>query len=284
MAPIIVANSSTDEDEFLSGDLKEISLNICRPDAPASGVVVLQRRDDVESGDAAADAEPKDGDGEPIDETNDSDPERRQSNLFVDENKVLGFGIIDKFPSIQTSYFGRDENNEVHEPPPDSLFMPQLSLMPSFSPTSSAPPSTVGSLEGEETGALAFFDETKWIQSQIDADEELARQLQEEENSRNPKPPISKPKVNVVPSVVDSLFGEPSPFEVKSNYSKVDNSSSSADFSDSISGGISMLASSFRKWGNTVTAAATDFFGEDIGMQVRSDRARGSGGQYRNAV
>lgn len=145
------------------------------------------------------------------------------------------------------------------------------------------------------------------ILSQIDADEELARHLQEEENKFKWKTP-KKAKPRVVKSFADSLFGEPLPSELKASYSRVpkaqapnasnNNTANSgggaAVPTDSLSEGLSMLTKSFKMWGKDMTAAATDFFGEDVGMQVRyshSTRSKNSGtsqsansGQYRNAV
>mmetsp|Transcript_10931 Transcript_10931/g.19958 ORF Transcript_10931/g.19958 Transcript_10931/m.19958 type:complete len:262 (-) Transcript_10931:147-932(-) len=261
MAPIIVACASTDEDSNLYGAIMSGGkLGHCADALLVSRAAAAEGRDDDD--DAAA--EP--GDGEPVDEANESKVGRRQSNLFVDENKVNG--SEDPFPSIRTSY-----------PPSPCAFKPQgLSLMHSFSPTSS--------LEDVDINDISMqpFDDFAILLSQINADEELARQLQDEENKKN-RQPKPKAKVNVVPSFADSLFGEPSPGELRSQYTKVTNSSSSgSDFPDSVSGGISMLTSSFKKWGNGITAAATDFFGEDIDMQVRHLSANSARSQYRNAV
>ncbi|KAL9181025.1 hypothetical protein ACHAXT_009830 [Thalassiosira profunda] len=254
MAPIIAAAASADEVAALSvgavlkgkssGDHRAVGDDgACAPHIAAEG------RDD---GDDAAAAEGRDGG--PVEPT---------SNLFAEEEgDADGWGF-------------RTQD------------VPPLSLMPSSSPTSSAatPSSLAGledvnitpaSLAGLEGAAAPRFDESRWLQRQVDADEALARQLQEEEDKKRPK---QKAKVNVVPSFVDSILGEPLPSEVKSSYTKVQRGGSSAD---ALAGSISSsISSAFGR----LSTAATDFFGEDVEMQVRrSSSARKPGGKHRNVV
>lgn len=221
------------------------------------------------------------GDEDPSKLFDEPNVDRRQSNLFADETKVNEFSSI---PA--SSYLGNYEGAEVVESPACAS-VPRLSLMQSSSPSSAT---SLGGLADAESGAHAFDDFAVGIMSQIDADEALARLLQEEENKKKLtlKP---KPKPRVRPTFVDSLLGEPLAWEIKSgNYAKVSNDSrSGGDFSGSVSSGISMMTNSFRRWGSDISAAATDFFGEDVGMQARSSSSHrpdspGEDSEYRNAV
>mmetsp|Transcript_24685 Transcript_24685/g.59527 ORF Transcript_24685/g.59527 Transcript_24685/m.59527 type:complete len:283 (-) Transcript_24685:120-968(-) len=220
------------------------------------------------------------GDEDPSKLFHESNVDRRQSNLFADETKV------NEFPSIPvSSYLGNYEDAEVVEPPECAPVL-GLSLMQSFSPSSTT---SLGGLVDADSGTQAFDDFAVDIMSQIDADEALAWLLQEEENKKKKLTLKAKPKPRVRPTFVDSLLGEPLTWEVKSgNYARVSNDSGSGgDFS--VSSGISIMTNSFRRWGSDISAAATDFFGEDVGMQIRSSSSRrsegpGQDGEYRNAV
>jgi hypothetical protein len=192
---------------------------------------------------------------------------RRQSNLYSDE---------DKLPSIQTTSF-LETNNELPSPQCDLAPPNHLSLMKSFSPTQSI----ISGLEDvdmspyHDTQQQPFDDFAINILHQYNADEELARQLQEEENKKT-HPISQKPKTRVLPSIADSLLGPPNPMEVRSQYRRVvSGSSSSSDY----------CLSSFSKW---ITSSATQFFGEDIGMQSGNSQVRRSlpsqDVQYRNAI
>lgn len=206
-------------------------------------IVVEKRRVDRHSAD----------DGELVAEERDydkRDDDDRQSGLFEEEKKAA-------MERIQTSY----------------AYAPTLSLMQSCSPVSSC-----GGLEDVHVTPVAnssgekstLFDDFAIdavdVLNQIDSDEALARQLQDEENKKQPKP-----KTRVVPSVADSILGEPFPWEVRSNYSKVTGGS--------VSGGLFSISDSFKKWGDEISAAASEFFGEDVALQVRSSSSRG-----RNAI
>ena len=193
---------------------------------------------------------------------------RRQSNLYSDE---------DKLPRIKTTSF-LETNNDL--PSPQCDVTPPLSLMQSFSPTQSI----ISGLEDVDmspyhssTQQQPFDDFAINILHQYNADEELARQLQEEENKKT-HPISQKPKTRVLPSTVDSLFGPPNPMEVRSQYKRVASGSSSSSGSD-------YCLSSFSKW---ITSSATQFFGEDIGMQSGKSQVRRSLSSqsegYRNAI
>ena len=203
--------------------------------------------------------------------------ERQQSNLFEDENDNTL-----PLPSIQTSYLG---NEQRHEPSPqyyDSASAP-LSLMQSFSPTQqitgglediniNSPNSSQRQIDDNYALNMLIDEELarKLQDDQYTSDAALARQLQEEEDKKAPKP-----KTKVLPSVADSFLGPPNPMEVKSQYKRVNKGQSSSYSLSGIS--------------NWITSAATDFFGEDVNMQGHtrsSSSARGKkeNNQYRNAV
>ncbi|KAL7533969.1 hypothetical protein ACHAWF_004679 [Thalassiosira exigua] len=201
------------------------------------------------------------------DDESESAPKVRksQSNLFADE-KDFGGDPGQLFRSSGHTPSLGNEGNDKRE------VVPPLSLMPSFSPSSS-----LGGL-GDANDGFPAFDETKWIQSQIDADEELARQLQEEENERKRVPTgARKTKFRAAASSYNSIFGEPTTWEARSNYSK-------SSIEEGITSSISMMATSFKKWGSGMTAAAVDFFGEDVTMQTRSHKSKESDSNFRNAV
>lgn len=285
MAPIIAPNASSDED--LDIDINGIFASkekLGGHDFNGSILVATDGRDD--EGDDAQPQPEEDGDhaitlNPQTDDLNDEG--RESSNLFADES------------SIQASYLGLGNDKHFHvKPLPQCATDVPLSLMQSFSPSPSSCSSGGGGLEDVDISSTQLFDVDEFavsILSQIDADEELARQLQDEENKKKQQQ-TPKPKAKVRPSMVESFLGEPFPMEIKSNYTKVSDGSSGSsggDFSDSVSGSISMLTTSFKKWGSGITSAATDFFGEDIGLQkggaVRIPTSRGgSRNQYRNAV
>ena len=164
---------------------------------------------------------------------------RRQSNLYSDE---------DKLPSIKTTTSFL-ETNELPSPQCDlAPSNPPLSLMQSFSPTQSI----ISGLEDVDmspyhnTQQQPFDDFAINILHQYNADEELARQLQEEENKKTH--PISrKPKTRVLPSIADSFLGPPNPMEVRSQYKRVASGSSSSFSSD-------YCLQSLSKW---ITSSAT---------------------------
>ena len=196
---------------------------------------------------------------------------RRQSNLYSDE---------DKLPSIKTTTSFLETNNELPSPQCDlAPSNPPLSLMQSFSPTQSI----ISGLEEidmspyHNTQQQPFDDFAINILHQYNADEELARQLQEEENKKT-HPISQKPKTRVLPSIADSFLGPPNPMEVRSQYKRVASGSSSSSGSD-------YCLSSFSKW---ITSSATQFFGEDIGMQSGKSQVRKSlpsqDVHYRNAI
>lgn len=248
MPPIIAITTSTDEDTDLNV-LHSSKQNFGHHDADtllvtgATGATAAEGRDDIDDG--ALDVEPLDKVAQG-DMSNNAG--MRQSNLFVDENAVND--SEDPFPSNQTS----------HSPPPCALLPRGLSLMHSSSP-----------LEDVDLG-MHTFDEFAIIDSQIDADEELARQLQEEENKKS----TSKGKPKVAKSLVNSWLGEPLAWEVRSN--------SGTGFRDSVSEIGDSLASSFKKWGSGMSAAATNFFGEDLQMQVKRPSANCPRAQFPNAI
>mmetsp|Transcript_8368 Transcript_8368/g.18090 ORF Transcript_8368/g.18090 Transcript_8368/m.18090 type:complete len:285 (+) Transcript_8368:214-1068(+) len=284
MAPITVASADDDANHDLGVDgtlvvsKEKLERHYADPLFPPSAVASEGRDDDD---DASAGTGDFVGSLNQVDETTAG---RRQSNLFVDENVVVN-GSAEQFPSIL---------------PPESSFATHgggLALMPSC--TSSCE-NSLASMENVDLGTQ-LFDDFALIKSQMDADEELARQLQEEEDKVNmwKKPKASKAKP--VANTFDSLFGAPSPWEMKSNYAKVeknenpnlesevksnDNSGTGSDVPDSISisGGISMLTKSFKRWGGGFTTAATDFFGEDIAMQGKRPPSKNGSGHNRNAV
>jgi len=196
---------------------------------------------------------------------------RRQSNLYSDE---------DKLPSIKTTTSFLETNNELPSPQCDlAPSNPPLSLMQSFSPTQSI----ISGLEDVDMSPYhniqqqPFDDFAINILHQYNADEELARQLQEEENKKT-HPISQKPKTRVLPSIADSFLGPPNPMEVRSQYKRVASGSSSSSGSD-------YCLSSFSKW---ITSSATQFFGEDIGMQSGKSQVRRSlpsqSEGYRNAI
>jgi len=196
---------------------------------------------------------------------------RRQSNLYSDE---------DKLPRIKTTSF-LETNNELPSPQCDlAPSNPPLSLMQSFSPTQSI----ISGLEDVDmspyhntTQQQPFDDFAINILHQYNADEELARQLQEEENKKT-HPISQKPKTRVLPSIADSFLGPPNPMEVRSQYKRVASGSSSSSSSD-------YCLSSLSKW---ITSSATQFFGEDIAMQSGKSQVRRSlpsqSEGYRNAI
>ena len=161
-----------------------------------------------------------------------------------------------------------------------------LSLMQSYSPTQSIVGG--GGLEDVDVDrpSSQFDDFAVSILNQYNADEELARQLQEEENKKK-QTFKTKPKIRVVPSglgsTVDSLFSTPNPLELRSRsqYARVNTGSSRS------SGDDDSCISSFTNW---ITSAAVDFFGEAesqrLQMQKKSSTARGKkdNNHYRNAV
>mmetsp|Transcript_32866 Transcript_32866/g.69153 ORF Transcript_32866/g.69153 Transcript_32866/m.69153 type:complete len:264 (-) Transcript_32866:105-896(-) len=263
MAPIIAPTASSDSVEGPNINVNETFMSKEKLGGYCTDALLVATEGRDDEGDDAA--QPEDGDSF-LNQADESNVGIRQSNLFADEKKV------------------NELYHVVVEPLPQCTTVPELSLMQSFSPTSA---SSGGALEDVDISMQPFDDFAIGIMSQIDADEELARQLQDEEDKK--KQQQSKPKANakVVPSLFESFLGEPFPMEVRSNYTRVsDSSSSGTDVSGSVSGSISMLTTSFKKWGNNISTAATDFFGEDIGFQVRSSSSSqgGSRSQYRNAV
>lgn len=269
MAPRIAA-SADDETNLNAGGIaaSKERLDHCR-DNPlsASGALVAEGRGDAD--DASVDA----GDREPSDLAGQPAFETERSNLFADEGEING-GTTAADPSG-----GGDAL------PASAFASGGLSLMASSPPT----PDSFASLENVDIGiggAPPLVDDFATnILRQIDRDEELARQLQEEENKfKWKKPTGSKPKPQA--SFVDSLFGEPLAWEVKSSYTRVkkDGAVSGCENSDlGLSSGMSMLTKSFKNWGTGLATAATEFFGEDVQMQRRSP-SKNSDGQYRNEV
>ena len=158
-----------------------------------------------------------------------------------------------------------------------------LSLMQSFSPTQSIVGGGGGLDDVDVDRPSAQFDVFAVnILNQYNADEELARQLQEEENKKK-QTFKTKPKIRVVPSglgsTIDSLFSTPNPLELRSRsqYARVNTGSSRS------SGDSDSCISSFTNW---LTSAAVDFFGEAESqrLQMQKKRSIPKDNQYRNAV
>lgn len=261
--------SADDETNLNSGGIsasKERLEHCCDDPLSTSGALVAEGRGDAD--DVSVDA----GDRELSDPAGKPAFERERSNLFADEGEING-GITAAEPS---------GGGDAPAPPASAFASGGLSLMASSPPS----PDSAASLENVDIGgALPLADDFAVnILRQIDRDEDLARQLQEEENKfKWKKPTGSKPRP--VASIADSLFGEPLAWEVTSSYTRVkkDVAVSGCENSDlGVSRGLSMFTKSFKKWGSGLTAAATEFFGEDVQMQRRS--SKNSDGQYRNAV
>mmetsp|Transcript_26868 Transcript_26868/g.45794 ORF Transcript_26868/g.45794 Transcript_26868/m.45794 type:complete len:260 (+) Transcript_26868:219-998(+) len=259
MPPIINASASHDEDPSLNGTLAYKESFGHRTDAVVVPDVAVGKGG--EGYDAAIELQEVS-----LHEAHQMHYGRRKSNLFADENEAQGTA---------------GSSNPTPLPPPSGAFVHQgLSLMQSFSP----PPSP-----DEDTDLqVCDGDEFAILQRQIDADEQLARQLQEEEDKRNQR---QKSKPKVVATFVDSWLGEPLALEVKNNYRTVNNGSSGTpeaahrgsslenEITESVSRGMSMITNSFKRFGGGITDAATNFFGDDLKMQVKSKDS-----QYRNAV
>ena len=286
MAPIIQTTTSSDEDVTLNpvpGSLAKDKLDLSWTDYHSTSPTPTLADGRENSLDAATAVE-ETRDGAPLDQQHlkSEHYSRSTSNLFADDDEG------DR-PRIRTSYLDAHEIHEDDYLPASPLdgHIPGLSLMASSSPNSLAGMEDISITP--QTSMKPFFDETEYIQSQIDADAALARQLQEEEDSKKPIP-SNKPKERVVPSMADSLFGEPLAWEVRANYTKVEDNGGEGggvdlqnEITDSISDGISMLTDDFKRWGSSLTAAANDFFGEDLNMQVRSPKRRGAS-QYQNEI
>ena len=285
MPPIIISPTASSDDPSLNVGTVISKEKLCAQgvDAPSiHDVLSSDGRDD--NGDDTVDTSVHDQGYDIVDQTGvdgealnredensgDGDGRRSQSNLFSDEVKA-------------SSLCGNEDDLE-----PQSYDRP-LSLMQSYSPTQSIVGG--GGLDDVHVDvdrpSSQFDDFAVSILNQYNADEELARQLQEEENKKK-QTFKTKPKIRVVPSglgsTVDSLFSTPNPLELRSRsqYARVNTGSSRS------SGDDDSCISSFTNW---ITSAAVDFFGEAesqrLQMQKKSSTARGkkdNNNHYCNAV
>ena len=288
MPPIIISPTASSDDPSLNVGTVISKEKLCAQgvDAPSIHVLSSDGRDD--NGDDTVDTSVHDQGYDIVDQTGvdgealnredensgDGDGRRSQSNLFSDEVKAS---------SVCGHLASKEDDLE-----PQSYDRP-LSLMQSYSPTQSIVGGG-GGLDDVDVDvdrpSSQFDDFAVSILNQYNADEELARQLQEEENKKK-QTFKTKPKIRVVPSglgsTVDSLFSTPNPLELRSRsqYARVNTGSSRS------SGDDDSCISSFTNW---ITSAAVDFFGEAesqrLQMQKKSSTARGKkdNNQYRNAV
>mmetsp|Transcript_36773 Transcript_36773/g.77159 ORF Transcript_36773/g.77159 Transcript_36773/m.77159 type:complete len:344 (+) Transcript_36773:99-1130(+) len=343
MAPITVA--SHDDDPNLSVD-SEDKVGKHRVDPFSfPGALVTEGRDDDHHDDGAGNNAANNTKALDDYQPDEQEIGRRQSNLFIDENEINTSSsnsvmMMEQFSNNKGYSYAPPPSIKGMTLSPISPTQSEglLSLMPSSSSlehqaaNNASPTDSLSSLDNVDLGGnvegvppLSLFateadssfangmevpDSSSTfatgILSQIDADEELARQLQEEEKKFKWKTP-KKAKPRVVKSFADSWFGEPLPSELKASYSRVQKAPHASNYNtnagvgttvptDSLSEGLSMLTKSFKMWGKDLTTAATDFFGEDVGMQVKrshSTRSKKSGntssenadnGPYRNAV
>ena len=287
MPPIIISPTASSDDPSLNVGTVISKEKLCAQgvDAPSIHVLSSDGRDDGDDTvDTSADVydqgydivDQTGVDGEALnredENSGDGDGRRSQSNLFSDQVKAS---------SVCGHLASKDDDLE-----PQSYDRP-LSLMQSYSPTQSIVGG--GGLEDVDVDrpSSQFDDFAVSILNQYNADEELARQLQEEENKKK-QTFKTKPKIRVVPSglgsTVDSLFSTPNPLELRSRsqYARVNTGSSRS------SGDDDSCISSFTNW---ITSAAVDFFGEAesqrLQMQKKSSTARGkkdNNNHYCNAV
>lgn len=290
MPPIIISPTASSDDPSLNVGTVVSKEKLCAQgvDAPSihlssdgrddNGDNTVDTSADVDDqGDYTVDQIGVDGDDLNREEENSGDGDRRsQSNLFSDEVKASSL-------CGQTSSYLASKEDDLE---PQSYDRP-LSLMQSYSPTQSIVGG--GGLDDVDVDvdrpSSQFDDFAVSILNQYNADEELARQLQEEENKKK-QTFKTKPKIRVVPSglgsTIDSLFSTPNPLELRSRsqYARVNTGSSRS------SGDDDSCISSFTNW---ITSAAVDFFGEAetqrLQMQKKSSTARGKNdNHYRNAV
>ena len=171
--------------------------------------------------------------------------ERRLSNLFNDE---------DSFPG-SSGHANCDPGG-----------FPSLALMPSsgdspMSTISLTPRSKYDSddLDEARAGGLFGFHAEYSLQCQLDADEALARQLQEEEDKKRSKFSNSrrgKSKPRLVGTDFFASLGAPSPMELQ-QMQRVQKSAAKSPSDDT------SITSMLSRWGGCVMEAANDFLRDE---------------------
>jgi hypothetical protein len=200
-------------------------------------------------------------------------PHYETSNLFVDEDEINTRDVSEgikttelsapsyslsnvmssshtlNLSSIATTYEGNDDGVEsprTDTPSPSEIFtnLPSLTIQSNTKRFGLFSPSSWGELQDVEFG-------------QIDADEELARHLQAEEDK--------KQTCNSKPRPAPSIFGlEPTPWEVKSQYTTTTRG-----------GGATLecwFPDSWTRFGRHLSSTASSFFSDVHGKTQHNDQ------------